>query len=131
MPWLGDSITRAKRSYQRWMERFWQLPVTLMGAAGLFLLGRWAGAAQGLSWELAGGVGLAVLAALLMWAKEYLSMFGSERERREAAEKARDEAQRRADEFFPEIMKLLKQIAANTAPSPTQSARPIGIRTQW
>jgi hypothetical protein len=52
-----------------------------------------------------------------MWAKEYLSMFGSERERREAAEKARDEAQRRADEFFPEIMKLLKQIAANTAPS--------------
>ena len=131
MSWLGNLTERAGKIRKRAEDEFWHLFLVLMLAAGIAVLSLWAGTTQGPSWEWAKAVGLAMLVVFLAWAAGYFPMLNSERKRRIEAEEASarerkraDEAQRRADEakqraddFFPRMMVLLEQIAANTAPN--------------
>ena len=112
------------RVWEQIEKEFWSLFLLLMLAAAIAVLALWAGTAQRPSWEWLWGVGLSMLTAFLAWVTGYFSMLSSERKRngelREAniIERQRaDEAQRRADEFFPKMMALLEQIAANTDPN--------------
>ena len=131
--WSADRIGRANTFWQRVREDLWPLGVALLAAFGGVGLSFYADTPQEITPALLGRLGIALPSAFSIWAVGYLSMLSSERRRADAAEKALAEARqeareanRRADEFFPEMMKLLRQIAANTAPGqpsqPGQSA---------
>ena len=72
-------------------------------------------------WTLLKRWGFAAVAVFTTWAVGYVSMF-SERRRVDRAEQRADRAEWMANELFPQMMELLKQIARNTAPQePDQS----------
>jgi len=66
---------------------------------------------------------LIIAAALMAWLTWYVNVLSRERREKEAlrgelAEQRRraDRAEQQLDDFFPQMLALLKQIAANTAP---------------
>ena len=91
-----------------------------------------------LLWEWITKTVVVVLTATATWGAGYAIMLSrahkrikeledartQERERADEAQQRADRAERRADEVLPLMMKLLEQIARNTAPRPARPARP-------